>query len=81
MVKEKSWEEFKKSGLLWFVNRTLHVFGWSIVFEYKENQFIRAYPARVKFRGFDSETESEGYVKVSEYLKDNIEDLAKEAKE
>lgn len=28
MIKRKSWEKFRESGLLWFVNRSLHLFGW-----------------------------------------------------
>lgn len=26
MVERRSWEEFRESGLLWWVNRTLHLF-------------------------------------------------------
>lgn len=50
MVEEKSWEEFRESGLLWLINTTLHVFGWAIVFEiYKigDDTNTRVYPARV----------------------------------
>lgn len=34
MVKKQSWERFQASGMLWWANRILHVFGWAIVFEY-----------------------------------------------
>ena len=27
IVNEKEWKEFRESGLLWFINQTLHVFG------------------------------------------------------
>lgn len=81
MVEEKSWKEFKESGLLWFINQTLHLFGWALVMEYNEGQINRVYPARVKFRGFDEKTNTDGYKKVSTYLKDNIEELEKEANE
>lgn len=81
MVKEKSWEEFRASGLLWFINRTLHMFGWAIVLETNGENVTNAYPARVKFRGFSEDVESDGYIKVSEYLKNNIEEINKESKE
>ena len=52
MVTEKSWEEFRDSGLLWFINTILHAFGWAIVVEMDKGEIIRCYPARVKFRVF-----------------------------
>ena len=82
MMKEKSWQEFRESGLLWWINMILHTFGWAIVLEPSgENEVIRAYPARVKFRGFKESNNSEGYIKVSEYLKENIRELTEEARE
>ena len=33
MITEKSWEEFKGTGLLLIVNQILHIFGWAIVAE------------------------------------------------
>lgn len=30
-VRRRSWEDFRNTGLLWFVNRVLHLFGWAIV--------------------------------------------------
>ena len=82
MIKRKTWEEFRKSGLLWFVNTILHVFGWAIVVKVDDNSNITdCYPARVKFRGFDVETNTNGYIALSEFLKQNIDDIEKEAKE
>lgn len=81
MVTEKTWGEFRESGLLWFLNSTLHMFGWAIVLEFEDDEFIRAYPARVKFRGFSEEANSNGYIKVSEHLKENIDELVEEAKD
>ena len=78
MVLEKSWEEFRKSGLLWWINMILHTFGWSIVVLYDDdNKFERAYPARVKFRGFDEQSNDEGYRKVTEHMAENAELLLK----
>ncbi len=76
MVEEKSWKEFRDTGLFWWINMILHTFGWAIVVEMEEGEIKRAYPARVKFRGFDEETNIKGYKKVSEYLKENIEQLS-----
>ncbi len=36
------------------------------------------YPARVKFRGFDQKSTSEGYEKITKYLKENIKELDEE---
>lgn len=80
MVEEKSWKEFRESGLIWFVNQTLHLFGWALVMEIDEDEITRVYPARVKFRGFDEESNTKGYIKVSEYLKENIEQISQEAR-
>lgn len=81
MVEKKSWEEFREIGLLWFINTILHMFGWAICFEIDNEKITDVYPARVKFRGFDNKTTSEGYEKVTEYLKENIDELLKEAKD
>ena len=82
MVNEKSWKEFRESGLLWWINMLLHTFGWAIAFNVEDNGDITdVYPARVKFRGFDNENNTDGYIKVSEYLSQNIESLVRESKE
>ena len=81
MIKEKSWQEFRESGLLWFINNTLHLFGWALVAEFDGEELTRVYPARVKFRGFSEDVTEEGYKKVSKYLKENIEELEKETRE
>ncbi|MGE7305831.1 hypothetical protein AAXE64_27155 [Priestia megaterium] len=83
MIKKKSWEEFRESGIFWLMNGILHTFGWAIVLNYNKetNECIGAYPARVKFRGFSEDINTEGYKKVSTYLKENIDELHKEANE
>lgn len=80
-VNEKLWKEFRESGLLWFINTTLHMFGWALVAEFEDGEITRVYPARCKFRGFNEDTNTEGYKKVSNYLKENIAELEKEANE
>ena len=39
MINKKTWEEFRDSGLLWFVNTILHMFGWGIAVEVERNVF------------------------------------------
>lgn len=82
MVKRKSWKEFKDNGLLWWINTILHTFGWAIVFDVEEDGTIsEVYPARVKFRGFSEDVNTEGYKKVSKYLVGEVTELAREANE
>lgn len=78
MVQKKSWKEFRESGLLLYINQILHVFGWAIVVELKDNEIVDIYPARVKFRGFDNESVSNSYKSITSYLKNNIDELEKE---
>ena len=81
MIERKSWDEFRGSGLLWFINSILHVFGWAIVIDVQNSVVTDAYPARVKFRGFSEDVQSDGYRKVSNYLEGNISEIAKEARD
>ncbi len=82
MILRKSWEEFRTVGLLWFVNRTLHLIGWAIVFDVDESgEVTDVYPARVDFRGFTAEAETNGFSKLTEHIKENIDDLVQEANE
>jgi hypothetical protein len=83
MITRKEWGEFQSSGLLWFVNRTLHLFGWAIVFEYdnrpgNEDVLSAVYPARCKFRGFDDKTETAGFQNLTKYFGANSKELLKE---
>lgn len=82
MMNKKTWKEFRESGLLQFVNSILHMFGWSIVVEIDDNgDIINVYPARVKFRGFSEQLNTEGYQKVTKYIAENIDDLLEEVDE
>lgn len=75
MVKEITGKEFRESGALWFVNQTLHLFGMAITWNPDTDEIK---PALVKFRGFAEKNNDEGYKKLSEYLKDNINELEKD---
>jgi hypothetical protein len=81
LVKKQTWSQFHKTGLLWWVNRSLHLFGWAICIEIDDkNDIIGVFPARVKFRGFNEETESENFITLSEYMVQNAYNLREEAK-
>lgn len=57
MMERKTWVEFQKAGLLWWVNRILHTFRWSIVIEQGADGSVGdVYPARTSWLGFDGET-------------------------
>ena len=79
MVTKKEWSDFRSTGLLLIVNQLLHLFGWAIVFEFegegKGSVIKNVYPARVKFRGFDDKSTEEAYIKTTNYLKENIDEL------
>ena len=87
MVEEKSWEEFRSTGLLLFVNSFLQIFGWSIVVSYDKDKDTgelkdyRVFPARSKFRGFKTESVSKAHVKLAEWMNQNHEQLLREAKD
>lgn len=78
---KKDWEEFRQTGLLWFVNSILHVFGWAITVAYDDETgaVVDAYPARTTFRGFDQRDEQAARRTLAAYLRDNAEELYEEA--
>lgn len=79
MIEKRTWKEFQDSGLFWWINMILHTFGWAIVLELDDDKNIKSvFPARVKFRGFSEQSNTNGYAKVSKYMKDNSEELFKE---
>lgn len=77
-ITRKTWKEFRESGLLWFINSILHLFGWCITVEIKDDEIVNAYPARCKFRGFSESSNDKGYAAVTKYLKDNIDSITKD---
>ena len=83
-VEELSWQEMRDSGLLWFVNSLLHLFGRAIVFDFgkskngKLGKLKRVYFARCRYRGFDSKTGDSGYTNLTDFLSKNIKELKKD---
>ena len=78
MIKKRDWDEFRATGLLFFINQILHVFGWAIVFEIEKNKVKSVYPARTSFRGFGDTVVSDGYKQVNKYMSENADELYKE---
>ena len=75
-MKKKTWKEFQESKLLWWVNRSLHLFGWAIVIEHDEDGNIHdCFPARVEFRGFSEAVDAEGFATLTKYLASESEAL------
>lgn len=75
MVKKKSWNEFRDTGLVVFINQFLHIFGWAIVFEEIDGEVRDIYPAKVSFKGFSELDTDEAYSKLSRHIKENVDDL------
>lgn len=74
-VKEITGKEFRESGALWFVNSILHLFGMAITWN-PDTDELKA--SVVRFRGFTEELNDKGYKKLSNYLKENIEEIEKD---
>lgn len=75
----RSWQEFQEAGMVWFVNRILHLFGWAIVYEVDTDDHSKVrevFPARCRFRGFADDCEEVGFKRVTAYLRENLDDLA-----
>jgi hypothetical protein len=69
MIKKMSWKEFQETGLLWWINRGLHLFGVVIVIEVEDDGSVTdAYPARCSYRGFDTNTEENGFKSLTKFL-------------
>jgi len=82
MIEKRTWDEFKESGLLWWINRALHLFGWAVCFKYDNNgNLLEVIPARCKFRGFTNEAETEGFKLLTEYMERNVSDIKKDIDE
>ena len=68
-LQEKTWEEFRDTGLLWFINRIIHVFGWVLVWDLDKKEM---YPAHTTFRGFGAVSEETGFTKVTKMMINDI---------
>jgi hypothetical protein len=67
----KTWKSFEEAGMLWFVNRLLHIFGWVIVFveDTGTGEIQEVWPARTTMLGFELEEDEAGQRKFVEAQK------------
>lgn len=86
-VEKRSWDEFRKTGLFMFVNTILHAFGWALVVEVDclketagEGVVASCFPARVKFRGFGEEDQTEMHERIADYLEQAAPNFKEEIK-
>ena len=77
-IKKITGKEFKESGMLWFVNSILHVFGLALTWN-PETDAIE--PVVTKFRGFEEKFNDAGYKALTEYMRDNSIDLISDVTE
>lgn len=75
---EKSWDEFRDTGLVQITNQFLHIFGWALTY-LKDGDEFRVFPARVRYRGFDVDSQTRAYEKLQKYMMENAETLYKES--
>lgn len=69
MIEQRTWDEFREAGLLWWVNRILHIFGWVICCrEDDEGHAVEVYPAHCHFRGFSQDVETRGYLRLTKHI-------------
>jgi hypothetical protein len=80
-TEQEALRAFIDTGLLWFINRTLHVFGYALCYKEDEETGVLSslYVSRVTYRGFEMEAEDDGYERVARYLRDQSTALYDEA--
>ena len=77
-----NWQEFREAGLLWWVNRALHLFGWAIVVTVDDNNEVTsALPMKVPYRGFEVGSEERGFKRLTQHLADNMPVLLENVKD
>lgn len=72
----KAWQEFRDAGLLWWLNRQLHLFGYTITYTYDDDKTLMdVRPTRTDCRGFLPTSEINGFIALHKYMNDNSENL------
>jgi len=66
-----TWDQFREAGMLWTINRVLHIFGWCVVVSTDDEtgETLGAFPVRTGWRGFTREREERGYRRVTAWMK------------
>lgn len=74
-----TWDEFREAGLLWFVNRQLHVFGVALVATIDDaGNATQVGPVRADFRGFSPDREALGFGRVTAFMAAEMDRLTRE---
>lgn len=73
MLKEITPKDFQESGLVWYLNQQLHLFGMALAIKTNKDGTQQLIPYECKFRGFDEKTNDEGYKKLTKYMETNID--------
>jgi len=72
----KNWATFRDSGMLWYSNMNLHVFGWAIFLNVdNEGKVTDVFPKRVTFRGFKESVNDKGYKNITNFMANNHEKI------
>lgn len=72
------WNKFRDSGMLWWTNRILHTFGWTIVYMYskeynrEDNELIAVFPDFTDNLGFPPEAEARGIKRFRNFIKEDM---------
>lgn len=75
-----AWSHFVDKGLLWWINRQLHLLGWTIAIETDQaGKVTRAVPTLTRYRGFHGGVETDGFKKVTRYMAESVGRLLSEA--
>lgn len=77
---QKTWDEFRATGLFMFVNSILHAFGWTLAVKVEDGKATGCFPYRTKFRGFSDADTDEMHQNIGAYLKENADTLYEESR-
>jgi hypothetical protein len=81
-MRRVSWEFMEESGILWYINTMIAVYGVYIAIKRDKNgKRPIAIPCRTSFRGFEDRINDEQIVKLSRYLATCASELLEEAEE
>lgn len=73
MIKEITIKEFQDTGMVWYLNQQLHLFGLALVVKTNKDGTQQLTPCECKFRGFDENTIENGYKNLTKYIEQNME--------
>lgn len=73
-MERKTWGEFSRAGMLWWLNTILHGLGWSIVMETDEEtgEVLDVFPARTSWYGFPDEVNDEELAKFRAHVREGL---------